>query len=119
LDEFPKKFRFFNMCNRWGRIRIWFGVELISRVWIQIHNTGFKLSGLFQHKTSSLQLAKAFQDFSVANSGLLTVAEQRIVDVVKQKHKLLGKSGTSVKEYSTMNYHLFILHDQTSGNKII
>jgi hypothetical protein len=49
---------------------------------------------LFQHKTSSLQLAKAFQDFSVANSGLLTIEEQRIVDVVLQKHKQLGKSGT-------------------------
>jgi hypothetical protein len=49
---------------------------------------------LFQHKTSWLQLAKAFQDFSVANSGLLTVEEQRIVDVVQQEHKQLGKSGT-------------------------
>jgi hypothetical protein len=84
------------MYKSWcaGRIRIWIGIgiEMIRR--IRIHNTGFKSSGLFQHKTSSLQLAKAFQDFSVANSGLLTVEEQRIVDVVKQKHKQLGKSGT-------------------------
>jgi hypothetical protein len=49
---------------------------------------------MFQHKTSSLQLAKAFQDFPIANSSLLTTEEHRIVDVVKQKHKQLGKSGT-------------------------